>query len=131
VSLGRRLPETASALTTTGLEPHVSAVLSYLGWWLTGIIFLLAERHNQFVRFHAAQALVAFGAISALTAMMVAVSFALLIVSDVAFQVMTFLSQVVLLTGVVLWLICLWKAFRGERWALPGVGPIADRLARD
>jgi uncharacterized membrane protein len=49
----------------------------------------------------------------------------------VAFQVMTFLSQVVLLTGVVLWLICLWKAFRGERWALPGVGPIADRLARD
>jgi uncharacterized membrane protein len=131
VTGSRSLPDPAAALTTTGLDPNIAAVLSYLGWWLTGIIFLLAERHNRFVRFHAAQALVAFGAISALTATMLVVSFALLLVSDVAFQVMTFLSQVVLLTAVVLWLICLWKAFRGEYWALPGVGSMAERLARD
>jgi uncharacterized membrane protein len=131
VTPGRRAAAPSSERTTTGLEPNVAAVLSYLGWWPTGIVFLLAERHNRFVRFHAAQSLVAFGAISALVAMLVASSFALLVVSDVAFQVMTFVSQIVLLTGVVLWLLCLWKAFRGERWALPGVARIADRLARD
>jgi uncharacterized membrane protein len=117
--------------TTTGLDPNIAAVLSYLGWWLTGIIFLVVERHNRFVRFHAAQSFVAFGAMSALIATMIVLSFALLVVSDVGFQVMTFVSQMLLLAGVVLWLICLWKAYRGERWALPGLGGIADRLARD
>jgi uncharacterized membrane protein len=131
VSAGPPLSHASADPTTTGLDPNIAAVLSYLGWWLTGIVFLLAERHNRFVRFHAAQSLVAFGAISTLTAMLVASSFALLVLSDVAFQVMTFVSQVVLLAGVVLWLICLWKALRGQRWALPWAGAIADRLIRD
>lgn len=37
--------------TSTGLEENVTAVLCYLDWWITGIIFFLLEE-NKVVRFH-------------------------------------------------------------------------------
>ena len=40
--------------------------VAYLGWWVTGIIILLVEKKNQYVRFHAMQAVLVFGAISLL-----------------------------------------------------------------
>ncbi len=131
MSAPHSVPRADSDFTTTGLEPHVAAMLAYLGWWLTGILFLLLERHNRFVRFHAAQALVAFGALSALITALMTGGFVLVIVSDRGFQALTLLSQIVLLTAVLAWLVCLWKAYQGKRWALPGVGAIAERLARD
>ncbi len=47
--------------STTSLMPNVAGLLCYLGFWVTGIIFLLIERRNRLVRFHAMQSLVTFG----------------------------------------------------------------------
>ena len=49
--------------SSTGLSPRLAAALSYAGWWLTGIVFYVLER-DPFARFHAAQAIAAFGAIA-------------------------------------------------------------------
>ena len=47
--------------TSTGLQENIAALLSYLGWWITGIVFLLLEPDNKFVRFHAIQSILLFG----------------------------------------------------------------------
>ncbi len=50
--------------STTGLEPNVAGLLCYLGAWITGIIFLVIEQKSKFVRFHALQSIVTFGALT-------------------------------------------------------------------
>jgi uncharacterized membrane protein len=52
--------------TSIGLDENVAGALAYALGWITGIAFLLAEPENRFVRFHAAQSAVVFGALSAL-----------------------------------------------------------------
>ena len=48
--------------TTTGMEPNLEGLLCYVLGWITGLIFLIIEKENQFVRFHAVQSIVVFGA---------------------------------------------------------------------
>lgn len=45
----------------TGLKPNVAGLLCYVGIWVTGIVFLIIEKKNTLVRFHAMQSLVSFG----------------------------------------------------------------------
>ena len=47
--------------STTKLPPNKAGFLCYVGFWVTGIIFLIIERKNKLVRFHAMQSLVVFG----------------------------------------------------------------------
>jgi uncharacterized membrane protein len=47
--------------STTGLSPNVAGLLCYVGIWVTGIVFLIIEKKNTLVRFHAMQSLVSFG----------------------------------------------------------------------
>lgn len=55
-----------SAPTTLGIPERWERVLTYLGGWITGILFLLIEQRNQTVRRHAAQSTVVFGALGIL-----------------------------------------------------------------
>ena len=41
--------------TSTGLPENVAGLLCYVLGWITGIVFLLIEPGNKFVRFHAFQ----------------------------------------------------------------------------
>ena len=49
--------------TSTGLSENVAGLLCYLLWWISGIIFILIEPKNRFVRFHAMQSLIALGSL--------------------------------------------------------------------
>jgi uncharacterized membrane protein len=55
-----------SAPTSLGIPERWERVLTYLGGWVTGIIFLLIEKRNQTVRRHAAQSTLIFGVLSIL-----------------------------------------------------------------
>ena len=50
--------------TSTGVDARLASVLCYAGWWVTGLVFLIAERRHAGIRFHAAQSIVVFGALS-------------------------------------------------------------------
>ena len=50
--------------TSTGLTENVAGLLCYILGWITGIIFLILEPDNKFVRFHAIQSIIVFGIIS-------------------------------------------------------------------
>ncbi len=53
--------QTAEGGSTTKLPLNKAGFLCYVGFWVTGIIFLIIERKNKLVRFHAMQSLVVFG----------------------------------------------------------------------
>lgn len=99
--------------TGTGLPRNTAAALSYVLWWLTGIIFLLIEK-DKFVRFHAMQSIITFGG---LTILMFIPIFGWI------------LSPILWIIGFILWLVLIFKAYQGEEFKLPIVGEFAQKQA--
>ncbi|MFW6153055.1 MAG: DUF4870 domain-containing protein [Halobacteriota archaeon] len=113
-----------------GLEEHIAGALTYLLGFVTGLLFLVVEEENEFVRFHAAQSSLLFGGLFLLAfgLSIIMPMFAIVPVFGWVFVVLMSLFWSV--TGVVvlmLWLVLMYKAYSGERYALPVVGPIADK----
>ena len=114
--------------TSTGVDPRLSAVLCYTGWWVSGLIFLIIEQQHRGVRFHAAQSLVLFGGLSIVIGLLSMLSVGMLVVSTSAFQVARFLVSAVWIVAVVLWLVLMFRALKGETWRVPFAAEIADKV---
>jgi uncharacterized membrane protein len=103
--------------TSIGLDENVAATLAYALGWITGLVFLLTEPENRFVRFHAFQSTLVFGGLSVLWFIGTAMP-----------PLGWFLSFIVIPPlSAVLWLLLLFKAYKGERFKLPYVGDIAEQ----
>ena len=101
--------------TSTGLAANVAAAASYFLGFVTGLIFLLTERDNRFVRFHAMQSTLLFLGI---------------VVLDVLLQLVPILGALIVIfvvipASAILWLILMFKAYQGEEFSLPVVGRMA------
>ena len=96
----------------TGLPSNTAAALSYLLLWVTGIIFLLVEKDDEFVRFHAMQSVVTFGLLTVLALVPV---------------IGWLLSPFVMIVGFILWLVLIVKAYQGEEFVLPVIGTWAKK----
>lgn len=55
--------EVMSEVTSLGFPQNVAGALCYLLGPVTGIIFLLLEKKNRFIRFHALQSTIVFGSL--------------------------------------------------------------------
>lgn len=119
----------ASRTSSTGLAPNAAAALSYLAWWVSGLLFFLIERDSRFVKFHAAQAMVGLGALWALGLAMWAFAFAALFVSATVFTVLLYVAYAVWLIGILVWAFSIVRAWKGDEFELPIFGPIARRLS--
>jgi uncharacterized membrane protein len=117
------------ARSSTGLEPRVASALAYLAGPFSGFLILLAESTNQQVRFHAWQSIVGLGGLGLAILGSYALAFAALFVSATAVTLMVGVATVIWIVLVLVWAICLFKAWSGERWKLPIVGDYAERLA--
>lgn len=115
--------------TSTGVDARLSALLCYLAWWVSGVVFLVIEQEHRAVRFHAAQSIVLFGGLTAVIVLLSATSVAALFISPVIFQAAWMTSYLVWFVAVLLWLYVLLKTFRGETWRVPFAGDLAARLA--
>jgi uncharacterized membrane protein len=96
--------------------PNVVAVLAYVGGALTGIVVLIMEKKDQFVRFHAMQSIVTF--------LLVLVANLLLRNIPVVGR-LAYLPFALAVTA--LWIALMAKAFMGERYKLPYIGDFAER----
>lgn len=94
--------------------------VAYLGWWVTGLVLLFSMKKNEYVRFHAMQSVVLFGAITLLF-----VVFG--IVPIIGWIIGIIISPVIWLASFVLWLILMWKAYNGEKYKLPYFGDLAEK----
>ncbi|MFC1847036.1 DUF4870 domain-containing protein [Chloroflexota bacterium] len=100
--------------STTGLTENVAGLLCYLGAWVTGIVFLVIEQKNKFVRFHAIQSIVVFGALTVASAMLSWIPI-----------VGGFFGAAIGITAFVLWLVLMIRAYQGELFKIPIAGEIA------
>jgi uncharacterized membrane protein len=115
--------------SSTGLDAHIAATLAYLAGPFSGILVLLAERTNSYVRFHAWQSVVGLGALGLLVVLLFGLAFASVIVSATAFRALIIVCWMVWALWIVCWATCLLKAFTRRRWKLPIAGAYAERLS--
>lgn len=118
----------ASALgaSTMSMDPKTAAGLSYLGIWVTGLIFFLLEKQNRFVRFHAMQSILFFGGVSVLSVILdIAQNFTPFPLS-LAFVCLSGLIGLAALAG---WIVLMINAFQGKYFKLPVVGDYAEKYA--
>lgn len=95
-----------------GLEEKMACALTYVLGWVSGLVFLLVEKDNQKIRFHAMQSLMFFAA-------MTVVSFVPVIG--------WLLSPFVMILSFIVWLMAIYKAYNGEQFELPIVGKLAKQ----
>lgn len=104
------------AKTSMNLEENLAGLLCYVLGWITGIVFLVLEKENKFVRFHAFQSLLTFLPLTVLAWILGWIPFAGWV-----------LAGLVWILILILWLILMFKAYKGEKYKLPIVGDIAER----
>ena len=109
----------SSGKTTTGIQQNLAGLLCYVGWWVTGIIFFVMEKENKFVRFHAMQSIIVFGAIT-----VVFMIFGWIPIVNVI------IDSLVGACAFVLWLVLMLKAYQGEKFKLPIAGDIAEKQSK-
>ncbi len=105
--------------TSSGLQENVASLLCYLFGWITGIIFLLIEKENKTVRFHAWQSIFLSGAY---TILWIIIGW----IPILGGIIMGILGVIVF----ILWIILMYKAYKGEMLKLPVVGNLAEKYAK-
>ena len=118
--------------TSTGLSPNAAGALSYFLGPITGVIFVLLEKNDRFVRFHAFQSILLSGAWIAFWVAFDVVSIILGQIPLLGLLALIFgllLSVVLGLGGLILWIALMISAYQGKSWKLPIIGVMAERYA--
>lgn len=104
------------ASPATSSNKNLLGAVAYFGFFATGIILLLIERDNEYVRFHAMQSTILFGGIFIMNA-------------GVAFfpPLGWIIGYFLFLIAFIFWVVLMWKAFTGERYKVPYVGDLAEQ----
>ncbi len=94
------------------LDRNTASALAYVGFWVTGLIFLLLEKNDKLIRFHALQSIIVFGILT-------------------LFRLIPFFGDIfspfIYLLTFIIWLICIVKAYQGEEFLLPFAGQLAKK----
>ena len=102
--------------TSIGLPENVAGLLCYVLGWISGLVFLLIEQDNKFVRFHAIQSIMVFGVLN---------------VAGIILRwipvIGGFFSWVIGVLGFILWIVLMVKAVQGTKYKLPWAGDFAEK----
>lgn len=111
-----KVNETKKGKTSSGLDENLVGLLCYLFGFITGIIFLLIEKDNRFVRFHALQSIFTFAAI-----------FVVSIVINVIPLLGLLISILLMPLSLVLWVVLMVQAYQGKWFKLPLIGELVEK----
>ncbi|MFA5308728.1 MAG: hypothetical protein WC370_04480 [Dehalococcoidales bacterium] len=98
----------------TGLQENVAGLLCYVLGWVTGIVFLILEPNRKFVKFHAVQSIIVFGAVT---------------VVDLIFIWVPVVSWIIGVLALILWVFLMYQAYQGKMYKLPIAGVYAEKIA--
>ena len=102
--------------TSTGLTENVAGLLCYVLGWVSGLVFLLIEQENKFIRFHAMQSIIIFGTLTI-------ANFILGWIPLIG----TFFVVIISVIGFILWIVLMLKAYQGTKFKLPWAGDLAEK----
>ncbi|CAB3289011.1 conserved membrane protein of unknown function [Methanocaldococcus lauensis] len=103
-----------------GLDRNIEGALSYLLFWISGLIFLLLEKEDDFVRFHAMQSFITFLSLSIIN----------IIISKIPI-IGWIISALINIAIIILWIVGMFKAYNGEKYKFPIFGDIAEKYYRE
>src|SRR5581483_5476919 len=107
-----------SEMASMGVKTRTAGVFAYLFGWISGIIILMIEKENRFVRFHAAQSIILFGSLNALP----------WIIQQWNPDVLSVVSPYLFLLWVGFWILLMISAYHGRYCKLSIVGDCAEAL---
>ena len=103
-------------MSSSDQNRNLVAAMAYLLFFVTGIVILMVEQEDKFVRFHAMQSTILFGGI---------------FIANMALGFVPILGWIagllISIGSFVLWIVLMWKAFQGETYKVPYVGEIAEK----
>jgi uncharacterized membrane protein len=105
--------------TSAKKDDHLKASLTYVFGWITGLVFILVEKKDSFIRFHAAQSIVVFGGIFIINLLVPYIP----VLGGLLHALLGILS-------IVLWILLIVKAYQGEKYKLPYIGDLAEDLLK-
>jgi len=127
---GQTTPAAQPVAGTEGLSENVAGALCYLVGWITGLIFFFVDKRRS-VRWHAAQSIVIFGGLTIVSwALGVMFSATLFSGAWAAWSLISLLHSVLWLLGLVLWILCMVKAYQGVMFRVPVAAGIADSFVK-
>jgi uncharacterized membrane protein len=108
----------------TGLTPNLAATLAAFFLLVGGIVFLILEKKNQYVRFYAMQSVFLGGVVVALS---IGMSIVMILLSGIPLigTVIWLAMVVVRLAVFVGWVVLIVKAYSGKEWEIPYLGKLA------
>jgi len=89
-------------------DQNLKGALAYLLGFVTGAFFLLTEKEDNFIRFHALQSTIVFGVLFIL-------------------NFVPLLGALVIPVGLILWVFLMYKAYSGEKYKLPYIGDFIEQ----
>jgi uncharacterized membrane protein len=98
----------------TGLQDNVAGALCYVLGWITGIVFLILEPNNKFIKFHAVQSIIVFGVVT---------------VIDLIFIWVPVLNWLIWVLALVLWVWLMYQAYQGKKYMFPIAGVYAEKIS--
>ncbi|MCL5072323.1 MAG: DUF4870 domain-containing protein, partial [Actinobacteria bacterium] len=114
-----------NAKSSTGMEPKIACLLAYLFSWLGGLIILLIEKENKFVKFHALQALI-LGIVEVIC--FVVISVILGMIPYVGWFLFSWLGWVLGAVCYVFAIIAIIKSFQGEKYYIPFLRGLVNKF---
>ncbi|MBX7149357.1 DUF4870 domain-containing protein [bacterium] len=111
----------------SGLEPNVASLLCYVCTFVTGIVFLIIEKDNKQVRFHAWQAIVLGGASFVIQLGLSILGAILGAIAGPLAMIISIFVPVVWLAFLIFWIVAMVKAYQGEQYKIPFIGDIAEK----
>lgn len=113
--------------TGTGLYENIAGLLCYVAGPITGILFLILEKDNRFVKFHAMQSCITSIAVfiidSVLRIPLIVINFI-----PILGQIISILVGLVMIVGSIgIFVLLMVKAYQGEMYKLPFIGDLAEQ----
>jgi len=119
----------------TKLKENVAGLICYAGFWVTGIIFLVIEKKNKTVRFHAMQSLVVFGILNIIWGVANYARAGAWVFAGSYTLALSYLLAATVIFGIfftiwwVLWGVLMYRAYHNRVWKVPaGLGNLAEKL---
>jgi len=109
----------AAASTSDGLSDNLAGLLAYVTF-IPAIIFLVVEPYNKnkFVRFHAFQSII-------LAVASIVIHIVLMFIPVIGWILSPFVGLAILVLAIVAAV----KAYGGNKWHIPVIGPMAEKQA--
>ena len=114
--------------TSFGIPANIEGLLCYLFWGVSGLIILIVDRKNTFVRFHAIQSVLFFGALALIVPLEIIV---MPLTMHLGFLMPVFMMFNIVAgwLGLYCWIFLMVKAYQGDLFKLPILGSVAEKLA--